>query len=233
MDKLFLTLICIVFALFTTAQTTPPRTQPVPPRTSGAAANDTSGGFVIAKIPDMVYTGVAFTPELSIKDGNRLLVKNIDYTLTYQNNINVGVATVSIMGKGNYQGTTSVTFQITPKSINTVGINPIADQIYRGNPIMPDVSIKDGNRPLVKEVDYTLAYSNNINVGGATITITGKGNYKDTKSMTFRINAKSFGGATTGIRPAPASAAGAAGAATTTPNTTPKPAPTTAGTATK
>jgi hypothetical protein len=92
---------------------------------------------------------------------------------------------------------------------------------------MPDVSIKDGNRPLVKEVDYTLAYSNNINVGGATITITGKGNYKDAKSMSFRINAKSFGSAT-GITPRPAPASAAA-----TQSTTPKPAPTTAGTATK
>ena len=187
MKKLFLILICIVFVLFGAAQTTQPRT-------SSAAANDSNGEFAIAKIPDQVYTGVAFTPELSIKDGNKMLVKNVDYTLTYQNNINVGSATVLIMGKGNYQGTTTVTFQITPKSINTVGINPIADQVYRSTPITPDVLIKDGNRSLVKDVDYTLDYTNNVNVGGATVTITGKGNYKDSKTMTFRINAKSFGG---------------------------------------
>jgi len=219
MDKLFLTLMCIVFAIFVSAQTPPARSPAQPPRTPGATANDTSGGFTIAKIPDMIYTGVAFTPELSIKDGTRLLVKNIDYTLTYQNNINVGTATVVILGKGNYQGTTTVPFQITPKSINTVVINPVADQIYRGNPIMPDVSIKDGNRPLVKDVDYTLAYSNNVNVGGATVTITGKGNYKDVKSMTFRINSKSFGGSTTGItpRPAPSAAPQTPKPATTTP----------------
>jgi len=190
MKKLFLILTCIAFALFVTAQNTQNRP-------STTAANDTSGGFSIAKIPDQVYTGVAFTPELSIKDGNKMLVKNIDYTLTYQNNINVGAATVTILGKGNYQGSTSVTFQITPKSLNIVAINPIADQTYRSTPIMPEVSIKDGNRTLVKDVDYTLAYANNLNVGNATVTITGKGNYKDTKTMTFRINAKSFGNTTT------------------------------------
>jgi len=215
MKKISLILICTMLAYFGVAQTTQPRTQ-------SAASNDTSGGFVIAKVPDQVYTGVAFTPELSIKDGNRTLVKNIDYTLTYQNNVNVGAATIAILGKGNYQGTTTVTFQITPKSMNSVGINPIADQTFRGTPITPEVSIKDGNRPLVKDVDYTLSYSNNVNVGGATVTITGKGNYKDTKTITFRINAKSFGGATSGTRPA--------GAATTprpaTTNTQQRPATT-------
>ena len=207
MKKIFFILTCTVFVLFGTAQTPQPRTP-------SAAANDSSGGFVIAKIPDQVYTGVAFTPELSIKDGNKVLVKNIDYTLTYQNNTNVGTATVTIMGKGNYQGSTTVTFQITPKSINTVGINSIADQTYRSTPITPDVSIKDGNRVLVKDVDYTLAYTNNVNVGGATVTITGKGNYKDTKTMTFRINAKSFGNATSSVTPRPSPTGTSTGTAT-------------------
>ena len=215
MKKILFILICTMLASFSGAQTTPPRT-------SSVTANDSSGGLIVAKIPDQVYTGVAFTPEVSIKDGNKTLAKNVDYTLTYQNNVNVGAATVSILGKGNYQGTMTVTFQITPKSINVVGINPIADQTYRSTPIMPDVSIKDGNRPLVKDVDYTLSFSNNLNVGGATVTITGKGNYKDTKTMTFRINAKSFGGAT-GARTAPS--------ATANTSTTQKPA--TTGTTTK
>lgn len=202
MNRLFLMVICTMFAYFGTAQNAQNKTSNTPaPATTNATATatassdtDTSGGFAIAKIPEQVYTGVAFTPELSIKDGNKMLVRNIDYTLTYQNNVNVGTSTISILGKGNYQGTTTVTFQITPKSINAVAVNPIADQTYRSTPITPEVSIRDGNRPLVKDVDYTLSYVNNVNVGGATVTITGKGNYKDAKTLNFRINAKSFGG---------------------------------------
>jgi hypothetical protein len=198
MKKIFLMLVCTLFALVGTAQ----NAQNSRPTNTNSA--DTSGGFVINNVPDQIYTGVAFTPELVIKDGIKTLVKNIDYTLAYTNNINVGAATVTITGKGNYQGTKTVTFQITPKSINTVAVNPIADQTYRSTAITPDVSIKDGNKPLVKDVDYMLTYANNVNVGSANVTITGKGNYKDTKSMVFRINAKSFGGTPTGARPATA-----------------------------
>jgi hypothetical protein len=207
MKKIFLMLICTLFSFWTTAQN------------NAANAVDT-GGFAIAAIPDQIYTGVAFTPEIVIKDGGKNLVKNIDYTLAYANNVNVGAATVTILGKGNYQGTRTVVFQITSKSINTVNANPIADQVYRNAAITPDISIKDGNRPLIKDVDYVLAYANNINVGTATVTVTGKGNYKDTKSMSFRINAKSFGQTTPGSRQAGAATQSPTATGSTTKNNT-------------
>ena len=241
MKKLSLILIYTMFAFFGVAQQKAATNAKTSTNAKAAAETeaatnasattsaDTNGGLVIAKLPDQIYTGVAFTPELVIKDGNKALLKNMDYTLTYANNVNVGIATVTIIGKGNYQGTTTVMFQITPKSINTVGINPIADQTYRSMAIMPEVLIRDGNRPLIRDVDYTLAYINNVNVGSATVNITGKGNYKDTKSMMFRINPKSFGGGA--MAPGSRQAATAnqnAAAATATSTTTPAATTTTA-----
>ncbi len=37
----------------------------------------------------------------------------MDYDLSYESNINVGIATLTATGKGEYQGTVSATFQIT------------------------------------------------------------------------------------------------------------------------
>ena len=44
----------------------------------------------------------------------------------------------------------------------------------------------------VSGTDYTISYSNNINAGTATLTITGKGNFTGTASTTFTINKASL-----------------------------------------
>jgi|GEM_PF-6718947 len=62
------------------------------------------------------YNGKAQKPKPTIKDGSKTLKENVDYTLKYSNNKNVGTATVTINGTGNYKGTTSTTFKITKKS---------------------------------------------------------------------------------------------------------------------
>lgn len=43
------------------------------------------------------------------------LKKNTDFTVSYKNNKNVGIATVTITGKGNYNGKKTLTFSIVPK----------------------------------------------------------------------------------------------------------------------
>ncbi|NTW28210.1 MAG: hypothetical protein HGA39_02450 [Coriobacteriia bacterium] len=63
-------------------------------------------------IPDQAYTGSAITPSVTLTDGSATLVKDTDYTVTYADNINIGTATVTLAGKGNYTGTKTVTFAI-------------------------------------------------------------------------------------------------------------------------
>ena len=64
------------------------------------------------------YTGKAFEPDVTVKDGETALVKDADYTLSYADNINAGTATVTVTGKGNYTGTNSTcTFVIAKASL--------------------------------------------------------------------------------------------------------------------
>lgn len=59
--------------------------------------------------------------------------------------------------------------------------------IYDGEKIEPDITVKLDGKTLEKEVDYTVAYADNVKVGTATLTITGIGNYAGTVSKNFTI----------------------------------------------
>ena len=52
----------------------------------------------------------------------------------------------------------------------------------------PTVTIKNDTATLIKDTDYTVEYSNNINAGTATVTVTGIGNYTGILTKTFIIN---------------------------------------------
>ena len=113
-----------------------------------------------------------------------------DYTLSYKGNVSVGTATIAIAGKGDYMGTKNVTFRIVPASIASATIGAIADQTHTGAAITPAPAVKVGSVTLKSGTDYTLGYKNNVNVGTATITVTGKGNYTGSKDVTFKIVSK-------------------------------------------
>lgn len=68
-----------------------------------------------------------------------------------------------------------------------ITIDEIEDQIYTGEEITPEVVVKDGERTLEKDVDYTVAYADNTEVGTATVTITGIGDYAGSVEVTFAI----------------------------------------------
>ena len=145
-----------------------------------------------SKIGDITYTGSSLTPKLTIKDGNKLLEENTDYSLTYINNTNVGEASIIIKGIGLYTGTVTKTFnikspEIKKTDINTLNFTPVENQTYLGFKITPNVELKDNNTTLKKNTDYTLTYYNNIDVGEAYIDVNGIGNYAGTKKISFDI----------------------------------------------
>ncbi len=83
----------------------------------------------------------------------------------------------------------SETFSITAKSISAsdITVARVANQRYTGDALTPGVEVTDGSATLTEGTDYTLSYSDNTSVGTATITITGKGNYTGSRTITFRI----------------------------------------------
>lgn len=161
--------------------------------------------FKVDAIGDQTYTGSAITPPVVISDGENTLVVTTDYTLSYEDNINVGKATVTITGEGNYSGTKKENFTIIAKSIADLTVKPIADQTYTGSAITPAIEIKYGGLTLVEGVDYTVVYTNNINVGTATVTVTGKGNYSGTKKFSFTIVAGAVSAANSTVVASPKS----------------------------
>ena len=148
--------------------------------------------ITVESIADQTYTGSALTPKVVVKEGSKVLTKNVDYTVSYSNNIKVGTASVKITGKGSYKGSYTVNFKILPCAISKAGIRKIIDKRYTGNEIKPSVSLTYKYKTLKKGTDYTVSYSNNINAGTATVTITGIGSYEGTASTTFQIKPRSL-----------------------------------------
>jgi len=79
------------------------------------------------------------------------------------------------------------TLTISPKDISSVTIDTIPVQNYTGSELKPSLTVKDGTTVLVVDTDYTVAYSNDLDEGTGTATITGIGNYTETKTADFEI----------------------------------------------
>ena len=150
----------------------------------------------VSGLANKTYNGSAQTQNLTVKVGDKTLTNGTDYTISYANNTNAGTATVTITGKGNYSGTLSKTFTISSASISNATVSGIANKTYTGSAQTQNPTVKIGDKTLVNGTDYTLSYANNTNVGTATVTITGKGNYTGSISKTFTIGGTSIAGAT-------------------------------------
>lgn len=136
------------------------------------------------------YIGKQIKPTVTSITVNGATKNVSDFNLTYGDNINAGNGTIFISGKNGdlYSGTATVSFVIYPRHINTVTVSSIPTQEYTGSPIEPTFTVTDGNPSIITTNDYTISYSNNIEPGEATITLTGKNNYKATKKVTFTIS---------------------------------------------
>ena len=133
------------------------------------------------------------------------LVEGTDYTVAYEYDTTVGkngnevgnnvVATVTVTNK-NFKGAVANNDVLKAKSKITAAILK-ADYIklkensfsYNGKPVTPDFDVViDGK--VINPAYYNTSYTNNINAGTATLTVTGKGtNYSGKASVNFTIAA--------------------------------------------
>ena len=139
------------------------------------------------------YTGSPIEPTMVVKakvDGKAVKLSASDYTVTYENNVDAGTATVIVEGQGSYGGRIEKTFTITPVKILKVELSKYELPYNgKGRKPVPTVTAKAGGQTvtLEKDRDYTVKYENNKQPGTATVTITGKGNYTGTIVKTFMI----------------------------------------------
>ncbi len=87
------------------------------------------------------------------------------------------------------------TFEITPRSFNgnKLAVEVVEKNlIYNGGELKPEIKVTYEGFTLTEGTDYTVAYSNNINAGQGTVTVTGKGNYFNSKSVHFDIGKRNL-----------------------------------------
>ena len=139
---------------------------------------------------EFAYNGQNQKPTVTVVDG--ALMTNADYQVTNNGGTNAGDYKVTVTGtdSGNYSGSIEKSFRINPKDITdeSVTVNVAGGSTYNGSGQEPNVTVKDGDTDLEADKDFEVAYSDNINAGeNAKATITGKGNYKGSRTATFAI----------------------------------------------
>lgn len=148
---------------------------------------------------NLIYTGSTLKPTVTVKDGAKTLTEGTDYTLSNDGGIEVGTYSLTITGMGNYTGTASRTYNIITKGASVFSVSDIASVTYNGSEQEPEITVVDNSTTpattLTKGTHYTVAYSNNRNVGLASVTVTGIGSYAGTVSKTFTITPKTLTGA--------------------------------------
>lgn len=140
-------------------------------------------------------------PKIQLMNGTTEIDSG-SYTLYYQNNKKIGTATLVVLPNedSNYTGSVTKTFKIVkcPMNSNNIEVTvPATSFTYTGSKITPSVTVKYQGKTLSKGKDYTVTYSNNMNVStekkSATIKITGIGNYTGNRT-TYDVAANNKAG---------------------------------------
>ena len=146
-----------------------------------------NNGLLTLSETSYVYDGTYKKPAATVTFGGKVLREGKDYTISYRNNLNVGVTTVIATGMGDYTGYTSKNFTITKRAMAGGTVSVASSVSFTGSNITPSVTVKVAGRTLTSGTDYTVSYSNNKNVGTSNVYVYGKGNYSGSLSAKFDI----------------------------------------------
>ena len=142
------------------------------------------------------YTGSAIKPAVRVYDRTMLLTEKTDYTIAYSNNINAGSAvgsakppTITVTGKGNYEGKAVVYFTIKPQDItdDAVFMDEYVAVAYSGKAQKPAPSLTWNGKKLSKNKDYTYTDVSYTEPGVYKVTVEGTGNYTGKRTMNYEI----------------------------------------------
>lgn len=117
------------------------------------------------------YDGNAKKPSVIVTYNGNVLNENVDYTLSYENNINSGEALVIVTGKGNFSNSKRLTYNIVSQTLSIPTSSYCNSLIYNGN-----------SQTLTKEAPSNVIFKNNIGINAdsyyVTSSLTDKTNYK-------------------------------------------------------
>ena len=114
----------------------------------------------------------------------------------YHANVEIGTAHVALVGKGNYFGVKTATFQIVAGSIADAEVTGVAARyFYTGEAVAVEPAVSYGGAAIAEGVDYTLAFakadgtpvSEVVDKGDYTVTVSGTGRYTGSLSRPFSV----------------------------------------------
>ena len=145
---------------------------------------------VLLEASTLTYNQQEQSPTITSVKAGELVVPATDYIVS-GSATNVGTYTMTVKAKesaDNFTGTATAQYSIVAADANLFNITlGTSEFTFNGTELKPTVTVKDGSAVLVENTDYTLAFTNNVNVGTATVTATGIGNYSGTKTATYTI----------------------------------------------
>ena len=129
---------------------------------------------------------------LSIEDAeaDTAVEEDIEEKNDCQNTLDQSLEEVSVepaQGSFSTEVKNAVSNDLGPVSIEYAEVTGITDKTYDGSAQTQTLVVKYGDETLVEDRDYEVAYYNNIDVGTATVIISGVGSYTGTIEATFSI----------------------------------------------
>ena len=146
-----------------------------------------------------IYTGEEIRPALTVTVADITLTEDTHYTVSYENNIGVGSASVTVTGmtEGGYEGIVTIPFVIekapgTPEFtlVEIKGTDVTIDGTtfpYTGEAIEPAITVTVNGEALVEGRDYSVVYRNNIQPGTASVTVKGIATASETVGYTGEV----------------------------------------------
>ena len=128
-----------------------------------------SNGIIVEKPSDVLYDGEMHQQKPVVKDGETVLTEGEHYTLHYDGDTtNAGIVKVVVFGKGNYNGETSVSYNITPRKVTLTSES--GSKPYDGTPLTkPNVKV-EGDGFVAGEVE-----ENSIRATGSVLNVGDQG----------------------------------------------------------
>ena len=154
---------------------------------------DISQGQLTLSFSSLTYTGSPIQATgATLTVGGTTLTEDTDYTLSYSDNVKVGTATATATGIGACTGSLKTTFDIAPADMSLTSVTmpnlPYTGQAMSPQPKSVTYEVDGVTTELVVGVDYqVVGFTNNTNIGDATVVLQGMGNFTGTLIANWKI----------------------------------------------
>ena len=164
---------------------------------------DISRGQLTLSFSSLTYTGSPIQATgATLTVGGTTLTEGTDYTLSYSDNVKVGTATATATGIGTCTGSLKTTFDIAPADMSLTSVTmpnlPYTGQAMSPQPKSVTYEVDGVTTELAVGVDYqVVGFTNNTNIGDATVVLQGMGNFTGTLIANWKIVQQGTGDAGT------------------------------------